>query len=201
MPSTRVPGIKNLLAGLAVCGTCGSSMTRVTKGSRARSGRPYLVCTKAKLGAGCRYVAVPLDPVENELRNWLKTPHVWQPDPVTEANMEVNAAESELRELDRKVDTFVNLIAQTQTPELVKLLDDAQRRRIELKARVAELPLMGLVFPRRMDDVRKAADSPAPELNILLRQVLKKIDIAYSDRRGLMSLVWKNGQESSVFIG
>jgi DNA invertase Pin-like site-specific DNA recombinase len=56
--------VQHLLAGLAQCPLCGGRMTRVSKGSRARSGRPYLVCTSAKSGAGCTYKAVQCEIVE-----------------------------------------------------------------------------------------------------------------------------------------
>ena len=51
-------GAAHFLAGLAKCPECGSAMTRVNKGSAAKGGKPKLVCTKAKAGAGCAYVSV-----------------------------------------------------------------------------------------------------------------------------------------------
>ncbi|TXC68368.1 recombinase family protein [Sphingorhabdus soli] len=59
--------LANLLAGLARCPLCASAMTRVNKGSGPKGGRPKLVCTKAKAGAGCHYHSVPLDEVEGAL--------------------------------------------------------------------------------------------------------------------------------------
>lgn len=56
--------IANVLAGLARCPLCGDAMTRVSKGSRAKAGAPKLVCTRAKVGAGCEYHSVPLPMVE-----------------------------------------------------------------------------------------------------------------------------------------
>jgi hypothetical protein len=67
-PAARGRGAKaplaNLLGGLAKCPVCGSAMTRVSKGNRKKAGKPKLVCTRAKRGAGCDYHAVPLDKVE-----------------------------------------------------------------------------------------------------------------------------------------
>lgn len=54
-------GLANLLAGLAVCPKCGSTMTRVNKGSRSR---PAYVCVMAKYGKGCAYKSVPCEEVE-----------------------------------------------------------------------------------------------------------------------------------------
>lgn len=54
-PAVRGRGAKtplsNLFASLARCPECGAAMTRVCKGSRAKAGKPKLVCTKAKAGA------------------------------------------------------------------------------------------------------------------------------------------------------
>lgn len=59
--------LANVFGGLARCPVCMSAMTRVTKGARGKAGRPKLVCTKAKAGAGCAYRGVPLDEVEAAL--------------------------------------------------------------------------------------------------------------------------------------
>src|SRR5258708_560044 len=40
------------------------AMTRVTKGRTAKAGSPYLVCAKAKAGAGCQYKAVRMEIVD-----------------------------------------------------------------------------------------------------------------------------------------
>jgi DNA invertase Pin-like site-specific DNA recombinase len=69
---TRTKGktpAKNLLAGLSLCPTCGGSMIRVNKGSNGKAGKPYLVCAKAKVGAGCMYKAVGLENVEWAIRH------------------------------------------------------------------------------------------------------------------------------------
>ena len=56
--------VSNVLAGLARCPSCGSTMTRVSKGSRSR---PMLVCVRAKAGAGCAYRSVPYAYVEGAI--------------------------------------------------------------------------------------------------------------------------------------
>lgn len=63
---TEAP-LSNVLAGLARCPLCGSAMTRVNKGARKKAGRPKLVCTRAKAGAGCTYRTVSLDEVQEAL--------------------------------------------------------------------------------------------------------------------------------------
>ncbi|OYY78966.1 MAG: hypothetical protein B7Y43_03565 [Sphingomonas sp. 28-62-20] len=67
--SKRAPGrgkgggapLSNVLAGMAKCPLCNSTMTRVQKGARSR---PSLVCVKAKAGAGCEYHSIPYAYIE-----------------------------------------------------------------------------------------------------------------------------------------
>ncbi len=58
--------VRHSLAGLARCPICAGTMTRVSKGPSG--GRTYLVCAKAKRGAGCAYVSVPVEAVESAIR-------------------------------------------------------------------------------------------------------------------------------------
>lgn len=58
--------VRHSLAGLARCPFCAGTMTRVSKGPSG--GRTYLACAKAKRGAGCSYVGVPVEWVENAIR-------------------------------------------------------------------------------------------------------------------------------------
>ncbi|MCW2336279.1 DNA invertase Pin-like site-specific DNA recombinase [Sphingobium sp. B2D3A] len=60
--------VAHLLAGLARCPACGAAMTRVNKGSSPKGGKPKLVCTKAKVGAGCSYVSVSIERVEEAIK-------------------------------------------------------------------------------------------------------------------------------------
>ena len=64
-PSAKTGSITYVVAGLAKCGLCGATMTRVMKGRKG--GRPKLVCTRAKAGAGCEYRAVSLEAVEDTI--------------------------------------------------------------------------------------------------------------------------------------
>jgi Recombinase zinc beta ribbon domain len=57
--------IQSMLAGLARCPPCHGAMLRVTKSKTYR----YLVCSKARAGAGCTYHAVKQDAVEDTLRH------------------------------------------------------------------------------------------------------------------------------------
>lgn len=64
---SAVGEVSNVLAGLAACPLCGMTMTRVNKGRKG--GKPYLVCTKAKAGAGCDYRQVNLEVLFGAIRH------------------------------------------------------------------------------------------------------------------------------------
>ncbi|MES0129432.1 recombinase family protein [Mesorhizobium sp. M0029] len=80
---STVKGIENILAGLAVCPKCGSTMTRVNKGSRSR---PSLVCVRAKAGKGCAYKSVSCEQVEFALVE--KASEFWRTLPAPDAALE-----------------------------------------------------------------------------------------------------------------
>lgn len=54
--------VKNILSFLGKCPVCGSTMTRTNKGANQ-----YLVCVKAKSGAGCVNRNVPYDKIESAI--------------------------------------------------------------------------------------------------------------------------------------
>ncbi|MFS0850066.1 recombinase family protein, partial [Novosphingobium panipatense] len=56
--------VTHMLARLAMCPTCGGSMSRVHKGSRSR---PSLVCSRARTKAGCTYKSVRIDLLEEAI--------------------------------------------------------------------------------------------------------------------------------------
>lgn len=60
-------GVAHMLAGLARCPACASTMVRVNKGGGGKAGQPKLVCSKAKVGAGCPYVSVRVSDVDGAL--------------------------------------------------------------------------------------------------------------------------------------
>ena len=143
--------LQNVLAGLAKCPTCGSNMTRVTKGQVARAGQPYLVCVKAKVGAGCPYISVKLPPLEevlrtswNELGDFLLEPK--QGDSVGE---KVRTLDLELEVLVDEIQNLIDAISKGSTSKaLFERLESlehkldakkATRLSLELK-RTAEQP-------------------------------------------------------------
>ncbi|MBN3851172.1 recombinase family protein [Paraburkholderia sp. Ac-20342] len=64
-------GFSNLFTGLIICGYCGGTMVYVNKGESRRRGSPnrFIVCAKAKRGAGCHHVPWNYDDLENTVLN------------------------------------------------------------------------------------------------------------------------------------
>ena len=90
--------VRHSLAGLARCPICAGTMTRVSKGPSG--GRTYLVCAKAKRGAGCAYVSVPVEAVESAIRRETVT-LLSSPPSTDEAELRLRAA---LADLDLQMD-------------------------------------------------------------------------------------------------
>lgn len=60
--------LASLVASLARCSSCGSTMTRVMKGSSKKAGRAKLVCTRARAKSACTdYRTVDLENVEHAI--------------------------------------------------------------------------------------------------------------------------------------
>lgn len=127
--------IQNMLAGLARCPECGSAMTRVYKGSRAKAGAPKLVCTKAKAGAAAHgYVSVSLDAVHDAIvGGWTKFID------------DVPAGDRE-PQLDREAYSIRGEIAGTEDhlEELLALLDRTPSLAISARVQAAEASLSAL---------------------------------------------------------
>ncbi len=99
--------MRNVLSGLARCPVCGSTMTRVTKVSKAKGGNPFLVCAKAKVGAGCAYRAVPYAEVEQALFKGHEVILHEMPSPDASVARELSSAEAAVSELDSRMDDLM----------------------------------------------------------------------------------------------
>jgi DNA invertase Pin-like site-specific DNA recombinase len=127
-------GMANILAGLARCPLCASTMTRINKGSSKRAGKPYLVCTKAKAGAGCEYRNVRLEYIEAAIL-----------DNATKLLIELPSPDEELQEkrlglqatddgIGDEIDNVVSAIsASGHSPALLERLRQAEAARIQTR--------------------------------------------------------------------
>ena len=199
--------LANVLAGLARCPICGDSMTRVSKGPGG--GVPKLVCTRAKVGAGCAYHGVSLEAVERAVvdkADWLRT--------------SVPAGD-QTPELDRQVDALTSNIAGTEehVRELAEALETAPSRKGAQALAKAEAELVtmrreleaveerrrlvdgGLVQERThaMADAATAlgtGEGSRGDVNARLRVLFEGVTVDYP--RGELVFHWRQGGTSSL---
>jgi DNA invertase Pin-like site-specific DNA recombinase len=198
--------VVNILGGLARCPTCGSTMTRVNKGSTGKGGKPKLVCTKAKAGAGCSYVSVSLDAVEFAL--------------VTNAALLAADVPSGDEKLDERLSQVLDAIDATEgvIGNLLEVLEGGASGAVSGKLRDYEAALAeltaerdalltrlagssGPILAKRVSAVVAALESEPldrPRANAALRAVLEAAVVDHS--AGTLLLQWKHGGQSSVMF-
>jgi DNA invertase Pin-like site-specific DNA recombinase len=198
--------VRALLAGLAACPLCGSTMTRVSKGSRSKAGRPYYVCVKARDGDGCQYHAVRVDVVEQTLR-------------ASPVELIADAPASNTGLGDAIADHEGQLLALTDS--IGRLVDELQRapsdavskrlRALEEQQQAVEGELAALreqaereehkIVTLKLATLRAALEAEPFDLqaaNVALRQSLNRVVIDY--RSGFLELHWQHGGVSSTMF-
>lgn len=195
--------VQSLLAGLAACPQCGSTMTRVNKGSRSV---PYLVCVSAKNGAGCEYRSVRLADVEGALiarRGQLvgEMPH-------SDAQLgdDIENHEAQLGVLEDELERLLDVLQQgghsdAVTRRLRALEDQRDALKAELSALLErasqeESKLVNLKASR-LAEALEAEPVDRQTANAALRQCLERVVVDY--RSGFLELHWNHGGVSSLF--
>ncbi len=195
--------VSNILGGFARCPKCGSSMTLSTKGPAWR----YLVCTKAKAGAGCTYEAVRYDVVEQNILDYA--------DQIIEEAPSSSQEADRLSELASKTEGYIDHLNE----ELEGLLDtaayspsaavatriattdaklrSARQELAELEAkRAATIPARWLA---RLDEFRLAARTDPVNrqaINAIMRWLLTAVVVDYTVK--VLRFQWKHGGKSSI---
>ena len=188
--------MNSIVGMIAHCPVCDSHMTRVTKGAK-KGGRPRLVCTRAKNGAGCKYVGVYCDLVETAILenvDWLAAVA-----PVSDEGVDrdaenaartVEAIESRLEELKialkrRFTRTVEDLVAETEAE-----LEEAREVQREADARVMQATSkLHAVRVNELGVACRAKPLNRNRINAALRGLISKIVIDY--RTGYLVLTWK----------
>jgi DNA invertase Pin-like site-specific DNA recombinase len=190
--------VLNVLAGLARCPLCEGTMTRVSKGSRAKAGKPYLVCAKAKAGAGCRYRAVPYQPVEDTLRD--KAEELVYKDTLEDRDRELDLLIERRDDLRKRVARLLDLVEQgSGSLAAVTRLGSLEAEQRDLDARIAARtahldntrePLV----ERRMEDLREALMAnpfDVERANAVLRLCASAVEVDYMS--GHLFVGWRHG--------
>lgn len=202
-PKRQVPS--HMLAGIARCAACGGSMTRVWKGPK--NGAARLVCSRAKVKAGCVYRAVKVDKIEQAIiRNaeWL-VGTVPSGDPQLDGRLEqlevIRAA------VDEELENIVDQIAtRGGSEELHKRLMALERERDTRRKEEAELTTKLLShsppsIERRLSNLVNMLTVPGVDcqrINALLRQLVKSVAVDVDN--GSLHFAWEHGGESELLF-
>lgn len=192
--------LSNLLAGLCKCGRCGATMTLVSKNARDR----YLLCTRAKTGAGCKYQSVRYRDVEAQLiegvDEWLLS------------DIEIGAEHPDapkLRQLRSNIEASKEALSEMgrgRTPATRSTIADieASLERLEAEEKVIADRVSQSVptlVHKRIDDVYRAliADE-IDKLEANRRLKLLIDDVVFDFTTGRVELRWKHGAETSFIF-
>ncbi|PRH34997.1 recombinase family protein [Burkholderia gladioli] len=203
-PKHRGAVISNLIAGLARCPICGSTMTRVMKGAGPKSGKPKLVCTKAKAGAGCQYHAVPLDSVETAVISNASYVTGTVPSGRDGLDSDLDAAEVRIEATQDEIENLLRALAVTPSTAIAERIKDLE---VSLEALRTErdgladqlMAANGPLLAKRVEELRQALEA-APldraKANAALRVLLSSVTVDYDS--GKLLFQWKHGGETEV---
>lgn len=193
--------VKNMLAGLARCPLCLGTMTRVNKGPDG--GFVYLICAKAKAGAGCFYKAVRLAGVEDAIKEHWSYLLGTAPSGDDEADRrleQVDEGLSMLAEQAARVTEAISLRGLTGTlgdrlQSIEADMSELEAERKALLAKIEDAPLLTM----KIEELEKVISVEKPDnqrVNALLRQMVRSVVVDYN--YGSLIFDWRHGGESRV---
>lgn len=193
--------VRNLLAGLAKCPLCGSTMTRVMKGKHSK---PRLVCTKAKAGAGCTYKSVILEQVEEVIIGEADVLIATAPSGSTDIDTRLEEMEVVEGQLKEQIGNLVDAIAASPSPILSRKLRDLESGLEELRVEQKELfrksaTLTGPLMEKKIEELSAALKEEPVDVsraNVNLRQLLSGVVVDYE--KGLLLFEWQQGGISTL---
>lgn len=198
--------VSHLLAGVARCHRCGSAMVRVTKGIGAKGGRPFLVCSRAKAGAGCEYRGVRVEEVEAGLIRGIGD--VLRRVPKGSATLEDAERRyfEELRTAEARIAALLGFIGDGMASaaigdELARL----EARKAELLAGLRKVQALqagrnAIALPARIEVLRRAIDDGLDEaaINAAIRQLFGKV-VVHGDG-GKLDFHWHHGGVTQLSV-
>ena len=205
--------VSNIMAFMATCPRCGSTMTRVQKGSKSR---PSLVCTvaksKAKVGGGCEYHSVRYQPLEDRLLQVLPGA-LWDQDGIELPDDLEDAIWNEqqgIYALQDEIETLLDNMGGSSSPSFRKRLQEREAALEEAKQRLQMLSdrrdaASGRVIGARIEraiaalEVPEGAELDRKEANLALRGLFKRAVINWPE--GTVDLEWHLGGVCRVHYG
>lgn len=196
--------VSNILAGLAKCPLCASTMTRVNKGRKG--GTPYLVCTKAKAGAGCDYNAVKLVMVEYGILHAGTRALVHDvPTGDPEVDLKLRMATDDWSDLQGVIKRLTDEIANgNPSPAIRQRLSEAERDLRETEETITKLEAQGKKTNKRalarvVKNLEHTLGNPSATVtqrNTALRDAFTHVVVDH--RSGDLWFHWKQGGNPTV---
>lgn len=202
--------LANILAGLARCPACSSTMTRINKGKRSK---PSLICVKAKVGKCLGpYKTVPLSEIENALT---KNPMLWVSDaPVSNNKLEKKWADLEAEIFGTK-ESIGMIIAEIRggggssslRDELTKLETILENQETEFctlsEIRIRETPKFINRRRKRLSEALSAVPLDIGKANDALNENLISVtvDWGFEDNSApALYINWQQGDTTGVLL-
>lgn len=195
--------LRNPLATLARCPLCGGSMTRVVKGTSKKAAKPFYVCAKAKVGAGCKYRTVRADLVEHALlANAEALPNAC-PHPDASIQSDLEELEIGMAATGEAIENLVNALAKRPSAAISKKLAELEAEAVQLRA-LYESTLSKAaqtdqkLIRRRVDRLRAALAGKTlnvEKANTALRECFESVTIDYprgDDAMGELVFAWRH---------
>lgn len=193
----------NILSGLGRCPVCDSSMTRISKGSRKKAGKPFLVCSKAKVGR-CDYVGVHLEVLEKLLLD--RYGEILNDMPAADATVERELQDKQAAAdaLEERMNELLRVLERAPSESLGKRVQELD---VDLRARRDELQALqdranaseGKMVAVRVEAVQvafRARPMDRSRVNGCLRELLESVTVDYTS--GYLVFHWRHRGESSI---
>ncbi|MDW9931993.1 recombinase family protein [Sinorhizobium meliloti] len=196
----------NILAGLAKCPNCGSSMTRINKGGK-KGGKPYLVCSRAKVGAGCEYRQVRLHEVEEAILTKAFELLIALPSPEAGLQVEWENLSTHQDVIGEEVERLVGAIAEAgHSRALLDRLRDMENERDRIARQLADIEIrVADTLTNRIRktttelvDATEAEEADVPRINATMRQLFERVIVDWRD--GRLFFHWKHAPEEITGI-
>ena len=201
-PKTGRAPVANLLAGLARCPDCDATMTRINKGTGSKQGKPYLICTRAKVGAGCTYRQVRLEYIQQAIFHNVEQLLAELPAP----NAKLQTTWEKLlihRDVTlEEIDRLVEAIASSgQSRALLNRLRKAELQRDSIidQLEAVEDEIADVLTNRVLDTVKeliRRVNQETPDIAAIsatMRQLFTKVVVDY--RNGDLRFHWRHAQD------
>lgn len=203
-PKSTRSTVANILAGLARCPLCTSSMTRINKGAGSKGGKPFLVCSRAKVGAGCEYKQVQLEDVEYAILNQVDEFLAQLPSPNQRLHGRWEELVTHQAVVSEEIDKVVAAIAQAgHSKALLERLSllESERDKLERELEETEAMITESLTNRvqhTVKDLREMSKAGADvsKINATMRQLFTKVVVDFG--AGDLFLYWRHAGEEAL---